>query len=150
MQRDTIQFLSLSNVQRWLLLEALLWLGLARAAVLTMPFRWILYALGQQAGTAAATPHPSQEAVIQQVAWALQVVSRRTPWQSNCLAQALAGQVILRRRQIAGTLYLGVSKEARNPLAAHAWLRSHELIVTGGNHLDRYSVIATFSPKGHR
>ena len=45
------RFLSLSNRRRWLLLEASLWLGLARVAVLTLPFRWIMAALGQRPTT---------------------------------------------------------------------------------------------------
>ena len=141
------RFLHLPSTKRWLLLEAWAWLGLARLAVLTIPFRWILRGLDQKTTTATGVPQPSQQAAIQQVAWAIRVVSRRTPWQSNCLAQALAGQVMLRRRQIAGTLYLGVTKEGSNALAAHAWLRSNEMIVTGGGQLDRYSVVASFSAK---
>ena len=141
------RFLHFPSTKRWLLLEALAWLGLARIAVLTIPFRWILYGLDQQTTTATGVSQPSQQAAIQQVAWAIRVVSRRTPWQSNCLAQALAGQVMLRRRQITGTLYLGVTKEGSNALAAHAWLRSNEIIVTGGGQLDRYSVVARFSAK---
>lgn len=89
----------------------------------------------------------SQQNEVQQVAWAIRAVSRRTPWQSNCLAQAVAGQLMLRRRRIAGTLYIGVMKNGADALAAHAWLRSHEIIVTGGGQLDRYRVIACFSTK---
>lgn len=142
-----MRFLHLPSAQRWLLLEALVGLGLARVAVLTIPFRWILYGLDQQIGTANGAPQPSQQTVIRQVAWAIRGVSRRTPWQSNCLTQAVAGQLMLRRRRIAGTLYLGVLKEGQNALAAHAWLQSNEIIVTGDGQLDRFRVIACFSTK---
>lgn len=147
-----IRFLSLSNQRRWLLLEASLWLGLARVAVLTLPFRWIMAALGQRPlAVEMATPPTDlskvQQDEIQQVAlvtWAIRIVSRRTPWQSNCLAQALAGQIMLRRRRIVNILYLGIMKEKDNALTAHAWLRSHNFIVTGGGQLERYVVVARF------
>ena len=143
------RFLSLSNRRRWLLLEASLWLGLARAAVLTLPFRWIMAALGQrpttvEMATSSTNLSETQQGEIQQVTWAIRVISRRTPWQSNCLAQALAGQIMLRRRRIVSALYLGVMKEADNGLTAHAWLRSNGFIVTGDGQLEKYAVVARF------
>ena len=152
MRSQFSRFLSLSSQRRWLLLEASLWLGLARAAVLTLPFRGIMAALGQHPTTVEMATPPTdlsrvQQDEIQQIAlvtWAIRIVSRRTPWQSNCLAQALAGQIMLRRRRIVNTLYLGIMKEKDNVLTAHAWLRSHNFIVTGGGQLERYVVIARF------
>lgn len=139
------RFLSLSWTERTLLLEAVLWLGLARAAVLTFPFRWIMQGLGQSANVAHTANSAPLQPVVPQVTWAIRVVSRRTPWQSNCLAQALAGLIMLRRRGIVSTLYLGVLKDKQSQLAAHAWLRSSEMTVTGGNQLDQYTVVAWFS-----
>lgn len=136
-------FFHLPWSDRWLLTETGLCLGLARLAVLTVPFRWIIQVLGQ-------TLHPTRpidaaSALIQlrRVKWAVQIASRHTPWTSNCLAQALAGMLLLRRRQIASTLYLGVMK-GNLALVAHAWLRSNDITVTGGQELERYTVIATF------
>lgn len=143
-----VRFLQLPTAKRWLLFEATLGLALARLAVLTLPFRWIMAALGQRLGAAAAATEPAQLADIQDVAWAIRLVSRRTPWQSNCLAQALAGLVMLQRRGIIGTLYLGVLKGQDRHLAAHAWLHSNDLIVTGGGQLERYTVLARFSQHG--
>lgn len=137
-------FLALPNPKRWLLLEAILWLGLARAAVVLFPFRWIMAGLGQSIGIAASTTQLVCNSKLQGVAWAIGVASWRTPWQSNCLAQALAGQIMLRRRGIASTLYLGVMKEKPDALAAHAWLHSQAIIVTGNHQLERYVVVASF------
>lgn len=142
------RFLQLPKAKRWLLLEATLGLGLARLAVLTLPFRWIMGGLGQQLGAAATTIQPTQLADVQDIAWAIRLVSRRTPWHSNCLAQALTGLVMLQRRGIAGTLYLGVLKGRDRHLAAHAWLHSNDMIVTGGSQLERYTVLAHFSQRG--
>lgn len=141
-------FLALPSPKRWLLLEAILWLGLARAAVVVLPLRWIMVGLGQSIGIATSTAQLVGNSELQGVAWAISVASRRTPWQSNCLAQALAGQIMLRRRGIASTLYLGVMKEGPNMLVAHAWLSSQAMIVTGGHQqLERYVVVASFFVK---
>jgi hypothetical protein len=68
-----------------------------------------------------------------------------TPWLSNCLAKAIAGRCMLRRRRIASTLYFGMTKGEDGQLKAHAWLQSGGMTLTGGSNLDRYAVIATFS-----
>jgi hypothetical protein len=54
---------------------------------------------------------------------------------------------MLKRRRIGATLYLGVAKDLTKPqqLAAHAWLRCGDIILTGGaNHKD-FAVLSTFS-----
>lgn len=144
-----VYFRALSWPQQRLLLEAFIWLGLARLAVLTLPFRTILYGLGQSHDThhSLHSPlDPLQFPQIQQVAWAIRVISQRTPWQSNCLAQALAGLIMLRRRKIASTLYVGVTKK-EDTMTAHAWLQCAETIVTGGHQVDSFRMIAKFSSK---
>lgn len=141
------RFKTLTWSQRRLLLEAYLWLGLARAAVLTLPFQRIMRALGQTTQAPAPQPAPQTLPELRQIAWAIHTISSRTPWHSNCLAQALAGQIMLRRRGMASTLYLGVQNDGTAGFTAHAWLRSSDLIVTGGGQLERYKVIAHFNPK---
>lgn len=138
------RFLRLSWADHLLLLEAILWLGLARAAVLSISFRRIMALLQQEQGLTADQANPAADAPCQRVGWAIRCASRRTPWLSNCLAQALTGKIMLRRRGIASTLYLGVAKGGQNNLAAHAWLRSGEIILTGGYNLAQYTVIASF------
>ena len=125
---------------RSLLFEALVLLGMARATVLFIPFKRVAPHLGQ-AQHATAPGDPSD--IARRVAKAIYLVSRHTPWDSNCFAQALAGHVMLRRRHAASTLYLGVYKKAEE-FAAHAWIRHADLIVTGGPGQERYTVIACY------
>lgn len=127
-----------------LLLEAGLCLAGARLAVAVLPFGWVTRALRQRVGESDAADDPATLRQQRRVAWALRSVARRTPGGRHCLAQALAGKHMLRRRRIASTLYLGVAGGAHTPFEAHAWLRSGSLTVTGGNDLDRFAVIATF------
>ena len=146
------RFLYLAWAERWLLLEAIWWLGVARAAILTLPFRWLMRGLQQQMGTTSPLiDEPVTLAQRQQIAWALAVTSRRTPWWSNCLTQALAGTIMLRRRKLSSTLYLGVykgnamGKDQPASFSAHAWLRSGTLILTGDGQLEQFAVLTTFS-----
>jgi hypothetical protein len=78
-----------------------------------------------------------------------QIFQALTPYrlQSVCLPQAVATQWMLKRRRIAGTLYLGVAKDETQPekLAAHAWLRCGTFILTGAAGHRQFTVVATFS-----
>jgi hypothetical protein len=111
-----------------LLLEAFCLLGLARATVLTIPVKRFAALLGRLHVETPAESSPRQEAAAQRVEWAIRAASTRTPWDSNCFAQAIAGKLMLRARGVSSTLYLGVKKE-QGELEAHAWLRAGARIV---------------------
>ena len=55
--------------------------------------------------------------------------------------------VMLSRRGINATLYLGVAKNENGPEAmdAHAWLRCGGVILTGAGGVERFSAISSFS-----
>ena len=139
------KFLHLPFYQRLLILEALCWLGIARFAVIAFPFRWIAAGLGLQNSCSIITPEKMPARQITSIAEAIRRISPYTPWDSNCLAQAIAGRAMLRRRLITSTLYFGVTKDAAGQLEAHAWLRSNGMILTGDAELERYAVVATFT-----
>lgn len=125
-------------------LEAFLWLGLARGCVLLFPFRWIAPYLGSlNQETSEDGIQPAEQAVVGQIAWAIATSSYYTPWRSNCLARAIAAKIMLRRRKIASTLYLGLKKNA-DKLEAHAWLRVGQEIITGGAIESQFKVISFF------
>ena len=133
-----------------LLLEALLALAAARGAVLALPFKWLTPLLGQQNAVVETVLSPEQATQASRIAWAITAMASRTPWQSNCLAQALAATALLRRRHIPSTLYLGVAKSAERPeqLTAHAWVRCGDRNTTGGAGEQRFTVLTTFAGNG--
>lgn len=133
--------------ERLLLLEAFALLGIARLLVLTVPFRWLARSLGEHMRESAPEAEPTDLHQARQVGRAVLSAANNTPWKSVCLPQAVAGQWMLKRRRIATTLYLGVAKADAKPeqLAAHAWLRCGEAIITGRAGHRQFTVVATFS-----
>ncbi len=129
---------------RALLVEAFLWMGLARLAVRALPFRRVMGFCGISQMETPTALDPASAVERDRVASAIDAVRLFTPWDSNCLAQALAGSRMLRRRGIASTLYLGVAKNDKQALVAHAWLRSRERIVAGERGHDSYVVVGWF------
>lgn len=120
--------------------EAVAYLALARAAVVALPFPVLARRLGVRWAETPAVA--SDDPASYRVGWAVAAAARRVPWRSECLEQAVAAKVMLRRRGIDSTLYLGV---ARDPFEAHAWLRVGTLHVTGGQDVARYAVVASFA-----
>jgi hypothetical protein len=137
-----------TRAERALLVEALVLLGIARLAVLVLPFRWLAVSLGKPMKETGTEANPSDLLCARMVGQAVCSAARYTPWESVCLPQAVAGQWMLKRRNIAATLYLGVAKDETksDSLGAHAWLRYGNAILTGREGHLRFTVVAAFSP----
>ncbi|NOX60441.1 MAG: lasso peptide biosynthesis B2 protein [Chloroflexi bacterium] len=118
--------------------EAVLMLGLARLAIVLLPFRWLV----AHPPTTGGDPR-GHEQVAPRIGRALQRAAHITPWRSKCLEQAVAGHWMLRRRGLPNALYLGVNKTGQH-MEAHAWLRSGEHIITGRAGMENYRVVACF------
>jgi hypothetical protein len=136
---------------RHLLLEAIFSLALIRAAILVLPFKFVAQRLAlrgsQNEKTNPFPPHnPTTRATAKSIGRAVRTAASRTPWESKCLAQALAAALMLRWRKIPFVLTLGVAKtlERNAGLDAHAWLFSGDVLLTGAGY-ERYSVIAQFT-----
>lgn len=139
------KFLAPKWRERLLLLEAVLYLGAARAALLTIPFKYISRSLGQQlpADTVAPRGAPVSTAA-RQIGWAVKTMGRRTPWDSACLAQSIAGKLMLRKRGLASLLFLGMKKDEAGKLTAHAWLQAGNEILIGAAGHETFTVLSTF------
>ena len=140
------KFFRLSGSEKRRFLEAAFWLAVFRAAVSCAPFRVIAGSLGRERGETAGTfPDPAARGEVLAVARALKVMGRSLPWESTCLVKAAAGKRMLSGRSIPATLYRGVARDDVNEVAAHAWLRSGDVILTGAEERERYTVICTFA-----
>jgi hypothetical protein len=132
------------------LLEAWLTLTTAFALVRCVAFRkWSRY-LGTMEAEAPSEDLPQSRDAIARVQWAVRAARRFVPWNSTCLMDAVAGKLMLSRRRIGSTLYLGVRSEpskAEMSLDAHAWLRAGNVILTGDQGRHRFPVVAKFTTR---
>jgi hypothetical protein len=147
LQNTSAKWRRRNRIERIALLEAFLLLGMARLGVMVLPFRWLAKSLGKHM-TEAATPIQTDDLhLARMVGRAVRSAASYTPWGSVCLPQAVAAKWMLRRRHIAGTVYLGVMKDDTKPekLAAHAWIRCGSVIVIGAEGHHQYTVVSTFS-----
>lgn len=111
-----------------LALEALALLAGARLGLSLLPLATVLRAQKRlQREPLPAAADPARE--LQRVRRGLGRASRFVPG-ARCLAQALAGQVLLSRRGVASELCLGARREG-GKVEAHAWLQGPEGALIG-------------------
>jgi hypothetical protein len=123
--------------------EAAIALAAVRLLLATCEFARVARLAGTVADAALLESRPPATAspVALGVARALAGAAARLPGESTCLARALAGGLMLRRRGVDSRLVLGVATE-QGTLRAHAWLMAADGVVCGGREAAAYTPIA--------
>jgi Transglutaminase-like superfamily len=140
------KFFQLPRQDRFLLLEATLWIAVAGFAIAVLPFRH-LGLLAARPIRQAKPAHQLRAIMVGRIRWAIITVTRRVPWRALCFEQGLAAQLMLRRRGIPSVLYYGAATGDRTGLSAHVWVRDGDVDVIGGDIADRFAILATFPPQ---
>jgi hypothetical protein len=111
---------------------ALSWLllGLTRAAIALLPFAHVRRLLGE--GRTDPPDLPPASARDARRSRRIERAARYTPWRSDCYPQALTAHLQLRLARVPHTVTFGL-RRAEHGLTAHAWVRSADRIVTGGD-----------------
>ncbi|MBV9790605.1 MAG: lasso peptide biosynthesis B2 protein [Chloroflexi bacterium] len=128
------KWLRLSPGERWLLTQAWLLLATIRVALWLLPFRVVHRRLAR---AQASSPRCS----IERIGWAVAIAGVYVPF-ATCLPQALTALALLRRNGHAADLRIGVARDERGRLQAHAWVESGGQIVIGGS----ASSVARYTP----
>jgi hypothetical protein len=96
---------------------------------------------GMLGGAPTAIPASSSE--IASIRRAVHAWSRRLPWRTMCFEEGVAAHWMLRRRELASTLYYGAAT-IDGELKAHVWVKSGERDVVGCEIADDYALLARF------
>lgn len=104
------------------------------------PERWLSPELRQ----------PESDADIQRVrdiAWAIRVVSKITPWTNVCRHQAWQGAVLMSKSGLAFNYFVGVKKGSTGSLDGHSWILSANRFVSGRCNVTEYTILARFASR---
>ena len=82
------------------------------------------------------------------VARAIHRGCQRLPWEPTCLAQATAGQLMLRRRGDSGVVVIGLRRQEGSEWSAHAWLLGRLGALTGGRAADGFTAATVYQLPG--
>lgn len=83
-----------------------------------------------------------QRADPQRMAWLVDVADRYVPGRSSCLRQAVTLSCMLRRRGVATSFRIGVTREG-DTFGAHSWLESESGEVIGLSDTDKYAPLSS-------
>jgi hypothetical protein len=134
----------LPRSRRLLLWETLIALAVARLAMLFLPFRIIADWLGTPGRESAHSTSDIHVEVAAEIGWAVRCLAHRLPWDSRCLAQALAATWMLRRRGLESTVTFGANGGSHD-FVAHAWLRFGSCLLTGGLGHERFKTLTSLA-----
>ena len=137
------KFWRLPANRKWLVVEAALYLLLARLVLALLPFRKLVWFLNR-------VPKPSRlseaqrELLRKEVSWAITATAAYLPGKTVCFPRGIAAQAMLRRRGIAATFYYGAATVHDEGLAAHVWVKDGKQGVVGHLEAGQFKVLAVY------
>jgi Transglutaminase-like superfamily len=123
-------------------LEAAWIVAVTRVTTKIVPFRWVARRL--VGSLPASEPTLDDLRIARAIGWAVSRVSRTRPLKTVCLGQAISAHLMLKKRRIPSTVYLGVAYED-SKMIAHAWVVTGDFIVTGEAGHERFTVVSRIS-----
>ncbi|MEG0669370.1 MAG: lasso peptide biosynthesis B2 protein [Clostridium sp.] len=138
-------FANISHGRRLRFIEAFIYTGIFRAFILFVPFNKLKKRMGKHNNESQKEVDIKSHKIAREVTWAITQAARHTLWESKCLVQALTAQKMMKHRKISTTIYLGVKKNEKDEMIAHAWVRCGSYYITGGTNKEGYAVVAKFA-----
>jgi len=140
----------------------LLWLapiwvmiGLASLAIRLFSFKRLAGVFGRSLGATPFVPliGPRQRLRAERLRTTIAIAARYAPFRSDCFPQAIIAQLLCRLFAIPSALHFGVSldraADAERTLAAHAWVVSGPVAISGGNvSFFRFAVVGCYLSPG--
>lgn len=145
--RKLQRFWSLKTTDKALLFLVYFLLGISRLVVLTVPFRFYARYLGDYKKVSINNIPLSEKHTrrAKELRWMINKLARMTPWNSNCLAQAMTASVLLKREKIPYALYFGLRRNPTLNIEAHAWVQAGTMNITGSMHQNNFKVVGTYT-----
>lgn len=119
--------------------------ALARLIILFVPFKHLSRFFGKSENSLSGNYPENKVTLIQEIGLAVSRVAKHTPWRCMCFEQGLIAKVLLSLHGIGSTLIFGVATPNHGKIQAHAWLRCGDILVVGGEKIEKFGIIASFS-----
>ena len=147
--RKVILFWNMRFKCKLFFILSILLCGLARACILTLPLRRLAPYFGQFAKTSTFSVLINQQQTRQAVFIRrfVSLAAKYTPWNSNCLTQAMVAKFWCGLFKIPYVFYIGFAKSPTDVSGykGHAWVTAGPILLTGGNGFLEYKVVSTYT-----
>ena len=138
------RYFNISREERVLFSRALFLLVVWKAKIVFLPMPAYVKYFGEK-GVELNFPAEGNEVFIKKVQLSIRRADSVLPWKSKCLTEAIATKRMLEFRKIKSTLLLGVAKDEKEKLIAHAWLILGNRIISGERGHEKFTVVQKFS-----
>jgi len=133
------------GVNRKLFFEALVTSAYVRFTLSFLPFKKVMGWLGKTNIKPDVELNPQQILQINKTYHTLKLCNKYALWKTECYTLALTGKILLRRRNIPSTLYIGF-KKSEGKYEGHAWLKTpDDRVISGNMDLTQFQVNAFFT-----
>ncbi|MBS7563856.1 lasso peptide biosynthesis B2 protein [Mucilaginibacter sp. Bleaf8] len=130
---------------KFLLAEALITSAWVKLSLCFFPFTKVLTWMGAIHGESDYLADEQSAPVRSNIKSALRLCRRYALWPTECYTLAITGKILLKRRKINSTMYIGFRKSPEGKFEGHAWLRAHDTYITGFQESAGFSANITFS-----
>lgn len=124
-------FIKAPTKLKWRIVQVLVLSAYYRHLILHKEFSKISNKLGTYQSEIRTEPNETQFKELIMISQAIKMVCNHTWWKSECLVRAFIASYYLKRKKIPGTIYMGVSRDEKKDMIAHAWTRCGQYLVTG-------------------
>lgn len=138
------KYSQLSASDKILLFEASIILIIIKLLIRLLPIRFYKKIFGKQNSEPEIQVSENQSHTLYKISQAIVRSRKVIPWKSKCLTEAIAAKIMLRKRGIASTLFLGINKD-EDKMIAHAWLRCGNTYITGRRGMNKFVVLSSFT-----
>ncbi|MGL6267877.1 MAG: lasso peptide biosynthesis B2 protein [Chitinophagaceae bacterium] len=138
-------FVSIHSQVKLLFFKAYILSAFVKFSLIFLPFKVVLNRQGKINSETPDTTDNFSVAYRKDLKSAMRLCEKYTFWKTECYTLALTAKILLNRNDIPGTIYIGFKKEEDGKYEGHAWLRSYDMIITGGEKMDNYLVHSFYS-----
>jgi hypothetical protein len=128
-----------------LLIEALFTSARVKLTLKFFPFAKVMHWLGATNTESPEDQEPTTIFTRKQVKQALVLCNKYAFWPTECYTLSLTGKLLLKRRGIKSTLYVGFKKDEFGKYKGHAWLRANDTYISGFTESGEFTLHSWFS-----
>jgi hypothetical protein len=130
---------------RYLLIEAIFISAWVKMSLKFFPFKRVLGWLGSAHIESDQGSEENTLTIRKDIKRALDLCRKYTPWPTECYTISLTGKLLLRKRHIGSTIYIGFMKDDKGKYKGHAWLRANDTYISGYREAKGFEVKLLFS-----
>jgi hypothetical protein len=143
--RKIKSFSGTTNQVKLLFFKAYILSGLVKLTLVFLPFSKVLKWQGEINIESPECPDQFSAEFRKSLQSAMRLCRKYTIWETECYTQALTAKILLNKKRISGTVYIGFKKEDTGSYMGHAWLRSFDRFITGYEEKNAYTVHSFYS-----